>query len=365
MRRLIFSLVIFGLSFSLFMTVACRKLEKDGVYEAKAEGLSIRLELPAQEGVTQRFQELRKNILHEIGQDEKTGLYHEYQYGKLILENHGTTPLQKGFSPPKVLITLNKRKPVESEALQVMIDRLVKESDRMGRNVAMEEGSPGAWTHEFAGEKYKARIVHKDDPVGQCWITVWENFHQMQKLSVAPMTLVKLEINNGSSYDISNPMTSPQYSLELESAKGVKAQAVILEQAVTNIQRDIDKEQSKPEVQKSVSLYNAFAILYNESFKCLEKATPLRRDLIAPGQASTEYFVAYGIVPKEVNKIRLKGGRLENAGHALYQEVVNNMEFPLQPGGKIILYMGFPPFSVEDELRGCHFTIGSLFVELR
>ncbi len=348
----------------ILFLLGCGGLEKDGLYEATAEGIYVRLEMPVQDDVIKEFQSFREAVLKEIGQDPSTGIYHDYLYGRLTLENRGQTPLKKGFSPPKVLVVLQKRS-FESEPLQVMIDRLVKEADRTGRNVAMTRSEEGTWQHTFYGETYRVQPVDRSDPVGRCWITNWEKFYRLGKKKPAPMTLLRFTIENQSDHDLENPMMSPRYVIELEGEGGLKAQSVILQQAVSNLQRDIDKEQQKPEVSRNTNLYNAYALLYNDLTACLEKAVVNRRDRIEPGQSSVEYYVVYGIGPDIITTVRLSGGSLEGVGQQLYQKVVSLIHFPLEAGKTTTLYKGFQPFDVQAELKALHFTIGSLFVELK
>lgn len=364
MKRLTFNILSVFMLVNISLVVwGCGGLQKDGTYEATAEDIYIRLDLPIEDEIIREFLQLREAVLKEIGQDPATGLYHDYLYGKLTLENRGQTPLQKGFSPPKVLVALQKRS-FESEPLQVMIDRLVKEADRMGRNVTMTKSEQG-WTHTFYGETYHVQTVSQTDPVGQCWITIWEKFYRLGKKNPAPMTLLRFTIENQSDHELENPMMAPRYVLELEGEGGLKAQSVIFAQAVSNLQRDIDKEQQKPEVARNTNLYNAYALLYNDLNPCLEKAVVDRRDRIEPGQKSVEYYVVYGVQPDIITSVRLSGGKLEGVGQALYEKVVGLIQFPLEPGKTTVLYKGFQPFDIQTDLKGLHFTIGSLFVELK
>ncbi len=285
-------------------------------------------------------------------------------YGKVTLTNNGQEPLQKGFSPPNVIIGLKGRKGPKSEALQVMIDRLVKEAERFGRDVEMEKTENG-WHHEFMGEIYNVEPLDKRDAVAGCWLTLWEKFYQYQKQNVPPLTIFRFTISNESQRVLKNSMYAPTYFLEVTSKDGHKAQSSTLAQAIEKLQRDIDEIQAKPEIAKNIPLYNKFALIYNNVQNCLTKATPVRRDEIAPNQQSEEYYIIYGIAPNQIDSIHLKGGTFEGIGQDLYEEVASKVHFPLKPGESVEIYMGFPSFDIENELESIHFSIASLFVELR
>jgi len=245
--------------------------------------------------------------------------------------------LRQPERPPWVELIGDDRRAYGGIPFPEAIRRLSEVTARFGRNVALPAPThERAVEHVFMRETYRLSLLPEDSDLYRCWADAWQRLHGLQLQPVPPFGIYRLEVVNGSEFPL-----PADFRLAVQTGPQTWDELPSLRTALERVQQTIDAAMARIE-RNAPMRERALQQIGNEFTLCVLQGLRDDRSGLPPGARTVMEFVLFGTEPRNVQRVRLRGGRLDVYWQALLRDLPAPCTFPIASGQSCSWYFLMP-----------------------
>jgi hypothetical protein len=342
---------------SFLLLIACAtSLNKDGSYEIATDKVKVTLELPCRDSLSQEFDSFLNSLYQQASSENKITQFENLAMGKLIIENKTDLYLKEGFSPAKIILNLQDGSTIEGIRIEKMFDTLDYEMASLGKTWKLPyiQGK-NEYSQKLMNESWVLTLMDTG-AAGSTFLKARDDYAALSKENLSTILIAKLTIGNKGQADIKNLSGASNFSIQIIKQNKEKIHLLPLAELVTPLQQLCD-EKMKTQI-KNAALYNDYVGLYNGFAEAMKTALSERKELIKPGEYSSDYFGIENIGLADIASIEVTGGSFGSASLELKRKMLKDYVMPVDAKSQSSMYIAFPNFDAA-KIKIIYFSMGN------